>query len=100
MDIGSFVMEANDVRWAMDLGSSDYNTLETNGVDLWNMSQTSERWDVFRYNNMAHNTLTFNGKKQLVAGNSTVYNLVHTTDRSSSANSTSPNSASLRRGTF
>lgn len=69
MDIGSFVMETNEVRWAMDLGSSDYNTLETNGVDLWNMSQASERWDVFRYNNMAHNTLTFNGKKQLVSGN-------------------------------
>jgi oligo-alginate lyase len=80
MDIGSFVMEANDVRWAMDFGSSDYNTLETNGVDLWNMSQNSERWDVFRYNNIAHNTLTFNGKKQLVAGNSTIDNLVSTAD--------------------
>lgn len=77
MDIGSFVMEANDVRWAMDFGMSDYNTLETNGVDLWNMSQTSERWDVFRLNNMAHNTLTINGKKQLVAGNSTVDNLIN-----------------------
>jgi oligo-alginate lyase len=83
MDIGSFVMEAMDVRWAMDFGSSDYNTLETNGVDLWNMSQTSERWDVFRYNNMAHNTLTFNGNKQLVGGNCTVENLVNTSDRMS-----------------
>jgi hypothetical protein len=80
MDIGSFVMEANDVRWAMDLGMSDYNSLETNGIDLWNMSQTSERWDVFRYNNMAHNTLTINGNKQLVAGNSLMENLVNTTD--------------------
>lgn len=78
MDIGSFVMEANEVRWAMDLGMSDYNSLETNGVDLWNMSQTSERWDVFRYNNMAHNTLTINGNKQLVAGNSPMENLVNT----------------------
>ncbi len=78
MDIGSFVMEANDIRWAMDLGMSDYNSLETNGVDLWNMSQTSERWDVFRYNNMAHNTLTINGKKQLVTGNSLMENLVNT----------------------
>jgi len=81
MDIGSFVMEANDVRWAVDLGMSDYNTLETNSVDLWNMSQTSERWDVFRYNNMAHNTLTINGKKQLVTGNSSMENLVNTSDR-------------------
>lgn len=80
MDIGSFVMEANDVRWAMDLGMSDYNSLETNGVDLWNMGQSSERWDVFRYNNMAHNTLTINGNKQLVTGNSLMENLVNTTD--------------------
>lgn len=78
MDIGSFVMEAMDIRWAADLGMSDYNNLETNGVDLWNMGQTSERWDVFRLNNMAHNTLTFNGKKQLVSGNVPVENLVNT----------------------
>ncbi|MEI6275298.1 MAG: heparinase II/III family protein [Prolixibacteraceae bacterium] len=78
MDIGSFVMEALDIRWAMDFGMSDYNNLETNGVDLWNMSQTSERWDVFRLNNFAHNTLTINGNKQLVAANVAVENLVNT----------------------
>ncbi|HSM46694.1 MAG TPA: heparinase II/III family protein, partial [Draconibacterium sp.] len=83
MDIGSFVMEANDIRWAMDFGMSDYNKLETNGVDLWNMNQTSERWDVFRYNNMAHNTLTINGNKQLVTGNSPIENMVNTADRKS-----------------
>ena len=32
---------------------------------------------------MAHNTLTFNGKKQLVTGNSTVSNLVTTADTTS-----------------
>lgn len=78
MDVGSFVMEANDVRWAIDFGMSDYNTLETNGVDLWNGKQDSERWDVFRYNNMAHNTLTFNGKKQLVTGNAGIENFINT----------------------
>ncbi len=80
MDIGSFVMEVNDIRWAADFGMSDYNNLETNGVDLWNKSQNSDRWDVFRLNNMAHNTLTFNGKKQLVDGNVAVENLINTTD--------------------
>lgn len=80
MDIGSFVMEAMDVRWAMDFGMSDYNRLESNGVDLWNMSQTSERWDVFRLNNMAHNTLTINGNKQLVTGKSTIDNPINNAD--------------------
>jgi hypothetical protein len=68
MDIGSFVMEARGERWAMDLGPQDYNSLETAGVDLWNMSQNSQRWDVFRYNNHVHNTLTINGKYQQVSG--------------------------------
>jgi len=68
MDAGSFVMEANGVRWAMDLGMQNYNSLETAGVDLWNMSQNSQRWEVFRYNNFVHNTLTVNGKLQVVDG--------------------------------
>ena len=66
MDVGSFVFEADGVRWAIDLGSEDYNTTETRGVDLWNMAQQSQRWDVFRYNNRSHNTLTFNDKLQRV----------------------------------
>ena len=68
MDVGSFVMEAEGVRWAMDFGSQDYNSLETKGVDLWNMAQNSQRWEVFRYNNFVHNTLSINEKLQLVAG--------------------------------
>ena len=68
MDAGSFVMEANGVRWAMDPGMQNYNSLETAGVDLWNMSQNSQRWEVFRYNNFVHSTLTVNGKLQVVDG--------------------------------
>jgi hypothetical protein len=72
MDVGSFVMEANGVRWAMDLGSQDYNSLEQKGVDLWNMAQNSQRWQVFRYNNFVHNTLTVNGQLQQVAGSAAI----------------------------
>jgi Heparinase II/III-like protein len=68
MDAGSFIMEADGVRWAMDFGSQDYNSLESKGVDLWNMKQNSQRWEVFRYNNFAHNTLTIDGKLQQVSG--------------------------------
>ncbi|MBN2632235.1 MAG: heparinase II/III family protein [Bacteroidales bacterium] len=69
MDVGSFVMDANGERWAMDFGSQDYNSLESAGVDLWNRAQNSERWTVFRYNNRAHNTLTVNDQLQKVNGN-------------------------------
>lgn len=68
MDAGSFVMEANGVRWASDFGMQDYNSLETQGIDLWNMSQNSQRWQVFRYNNFAHNTLTINDQLHVANG--------------------------------
>ncbi|HQG55871.1 MAG TPA: heparinase II/III family protein [Bacteroidales bacterium] len=68
MDVGSFVMESEGVRWAMDFGAQDYNSLEQKGVDLWNMSQNSQRWEVFRYNNFVHNTLTINQQLQRVDG--------------------------------
>jgi hypothetical protein len=68
MDIGSFVLDANGERWAMDFGAQDYNSLEAKGVDLWNRAQNSQRWEVFRLNNLAHNTLTFDGQLQQVKG--------------------------------
>ncbi|MDR1864428.1 MAG: heparinase II/III-family protein [Bacteroidales bacterium] len=68
MDAGSFVMDANGVRWAMDFGMQDYHSLESKGVDLWNSRQNAQRWQVFRYNNFAHNTLTVNGQLHQVKG--------------------------------
>ena len=68
MDIGSFVFEANGVLWGMDMGGENYNQLETKGVDLWSRKSGSQRWDVYRYNNRTHNTLSFNRKYQYVDG--------------------------------
>ncbi len=68
MDIGTFVMEAGGIRWAMDFGNQDYNSLETAGVSLWGMAQNSQRWDVYRYNNFVHNTITVNNRHQDVGG--------------------------------
>ncbi len=72
MDAGSFVMDAEGVRWAMDFGMQEYESLESKKVDLWNMRQNSQRWEVFRYNNLAHNTLTVNGQRQRVEGKATI----------------------------
>ena len=72
MDAGSFVLDAGGVRWAMDFGAENYNQIEQAGVDLWNRAQSSPRWQVFRYNNLAHNTLTANGALQDVAGRATI----------------------------
>lgn len=72
MDIGSFIMEADGVRWAMDFGMQEYESLESKGVDLWNSKQDSQRWQIFRYNNFVHNTLTINNGLQRVAGKATI----------------------------
>ena len=68
MDIGSFVMDAHGVRWAIDLGGQDYHSLERLGLRLWNMAQDSDRWSVFRLNNHSKNTLVVDGRLQRVDG--------------------------------
>jgi len=65
MDSGSFIFERDGIRWAIDLGMQDYFTIESKGVDLWNSSQTGQRWEVFRLSNIAHNTLTINGQRHV-----------------------------------
>ncbi|MFC2116409.1 heparinase II/III family protein [Bacteroidota bacterium] len=72
MDIGSFVMDAEGIRWAMDLGKHDYYKLESRGMDIWNREQDSERWSVFRYGSYSHNTLTVNNELQRAEGQGTI----------------------------
>ncbi|MCC5905291.1 MAG: heparinase II/III family protein [Balneolaceae bacterium] len=74
MDIGSFVMESDGVRWSSDLGPQNYHSLEELGMNIWGMSQDSERWTVYRLNNFSHSTLTVNGELQLVDGYSKIEN--------------------------
>ena len=66
MDAGSFVYEADGVRWAVDLGEHDEHTLEQAGVDMWNLKRDSGRWDIFRFGPESHNTLIFNGQRHNV----------------------------------
>mgnify|MGYP006283413585 CR=1 FL=1 len=51
MDIGSFVLDAGQVRWALDLGGDEYDALP-GYFDF-----DDRRWDYFRCNNNGHNTL-------------------------------------------
>lgn len=68
MDIGSFVMEADGVRWAMDFGMQEYESLESKGIQLFGRTQNAQRWTVFRLTNLVHNTLTVNNQHQRVDG--------------------------------
>lgn len=68
MDIGSFVLDADGVRWALDLGAEGYHGIESRGMNLWSRSQDSDRWTIFRQSNMGHNTLVIDGQLQRAAG--------------------------------
>jgi hypothetical protein len=68
LDEGSFVMDAMGLRWAMDFGPQSYNTIESKGIDLWDNSQKSPRWTIFRYNNFAHNVISVDNQLFDVTG--------------------------------
>lgn len=72
MDGGSFVMDAEGQRWSADLGMQGYESLESKGLNIWDMSQSSQRWQVFRYMNQAHSTLTVNDALQRVNGKAVI----------------------------
>lgn len=68
MDVGSFILEADGVRWASDFGEQDYESLESKGMSIFGKDQDAERWKVFRLNNYSHSTLTIDGELQRVDG--------------------------------
>jgi hypothetical protein len=68
MDVGSFIVEAEGVRWAIDLGSQSYESLESRGMSIFGRTQDAVRWTIYRLNNYSHNTLTVNNELQRVEG--------------------------------
>ena len=72
MDIGSFVLDSDGVRWAVDLGPENYNAIESRKMDLWSSKQNSDRWTIFRLSNHGHNTLIIDGQLQVASGNAPI----------------------------
>ncbi|MGN6493699.1 MAG: heparinase II/III domain-containing protein [Agriterribacter sp.] len=72
MDAGSFIFELDGVRWAIDPGVQDYNTLEQAGFNLWGMCQDCERWSLLTKGNFGHGTLTINDARFNVTGQATL----------------------------
>ncbi|RRB01133.1 heparinase II/III domain-containing protein [Larkinella rosea] len=68
MDVGSFVVESQGVRWAIDLGPQNMDSLQLAGVDMQQTNQNAPRWLVYRNSTMGHNTLVANYGAQLVNG--------------------------------
>ena len=68
MDIGDFVLDALGTRWAGELGSGDYNSLDYFSND----TQESGRWLYYRKNVMGQNCVVVNVKNQNVSASPTV----------------------------
>ncbi len=64
MDLGSFVIEADGVRWAVDPGHQNYHQLEEAGLSIWNYQIDSDRWKVFRLGPEGHSILRVDGALQ------------------------------------
>ncbi len=64
LDAGSFVLDAHQKRWLVDLGLEPYHPIEVLGLNLWSNAQDSDRWKLFRYSNFSHNTLTIDNHLQ------------------------------------
>lgn len=56
LDLGCFVLDAKGQRWAIDLGTDNYNLPGYFG---------KERWTYYRLNTNGQNTLVINGENQL-----------------------------------
>lgn len=73
MDAGSFVYETvhdgKAVRWVIDPGSERYRRIERAGIAIWNFSQHSTRWGVFRHGPFSHSTFTIDSLLHDVDGN-------------------------------
>ena len=68
MDVGSFIMEADGIRWASDFGMQDYESLESKGMSIFGRTQDAQRWTIFRLNNYSHSTLIVDNQLQQVKG--------------------------------
>lgn len=54
LDLGSFMLDADGQRWAVDLGPDNYNL-----PGYWSGADVkAPRWQYYRLNNHSHNTLT------------------------------------------
>lgn len=63
LDIGTFIIETNGIRWTDDLGSDNYSL-----PGFWDYKPDGQRWTYFRNSNFSHNTLSIDHRLQNSAG--------------------------------
>lgn len=68
LDCGDFVLDAMGTRWAGELGSGDYLSLNYFSND----TQSSDRWLYYRKRTEGQNSILVNGQNQLVTATPTI----------------------------
>ncbi|MDR0843744.1 MAG: heparinase II/III-family protein, partial [Tannerella sp.] len=63
LDVGTFIIETNGVRWSDDTGADSYSL-----PGFWDYKPDGQRWKYFRNTNFSHNTLSIDNKIQYSAG--------------------------------
>lgn len=63
MDVGTYIIESDSVRWSDDLGADNYSL-----PGFWEYKPDGRRWHYFRNTNFSHNTLIIDGKMQFSEG--------------------------------
>lgn len=76
LDIGSFVFDTDDVRWAMDFGADTYNL---HGYFQGRIGGL--RWKYYRTMTKSHNTITIGGKNQRIFGTGKIIDFLSTPAR-------------------
>ncbi|MBN2375491.1 MAG: heparinase II/III family protein [Sedimentisphaerales bacterium] len=71
LDMGSFILEALGVRWAIDLGSDDYNL-----PGYWQSGSGGQRWSYYRLGSLSHNVVIMDGKNQQVKASGAIVEFV------------------------
>lgn len=77
LDLGSFVMDAAGIRWAVDLGREVYNL-----PGMFDYASNGKRWSYYRMGTLSHNTLVINEMNQQVAAKATLLETEFTNDKS------------------
>ena len=67
LDIGTFVLDALGERWALDLGSDDYNL-----PGYWDRKPGGKRWQYYRLNSLSHNIPLIDNQNQHAQGRSRI----------------------------
>ncbi|PCJ62105.1 MAG: hypothetical protein COA79_05300 [Planctomycetota bacterium] len=75
MDIGSFELDADGERWAIDLGKEQKHSSK---INYWDRKPNGSRWKYYRTSSKSHNTLTFKNSLQNANGEGKFTNFVST----------------------